>query len=199
MSEIPPWTLHTPHTATDTLTGTRVHACDGFPCPAWSVTVPYMAVPRYRSLGYQSYQPFLHVLYVLLVRTRWAGFGLCLGRIMPSVSSSSVQFCKTEKYLKLYSWEKNPWETGKIYLPDLWVEPCLETISFIAIVISFIKTNCVLFVLLRLMIFSISSDKIMLGPDPVRVVNLKLQLKYVTQILLSSLTWVSAGLIDFTS
>lgn len=49
------------------------------------------------------------------------------------------------------------------------------------------------------MILSISSDKIKFEPDPVRVVYLKLQLKYVSQILLSLLTWVSAGLIDFTS
>lgn len=34
----------------------------------------------------------------------WIG----LGGIMPSVSSSSVQFCKTDIYLKLYSWKKNP-------------------------------------------------------------------------------------------
>lgn len=49
------------------------------------------------------------------------------------------------------------------------------------------------------MILLISSDKIMLGPDPVRVVYLKLQVKSESQILLSLLTWVSAGLIDFTS
>lgn len=49
------------------------------------------------------------------------------------------------------------------------------------------------------MILPISCDKVMLGPDPVRVVYLKLQLRYVSQILLSLLTWVSAGLIDFTS
>lgn len=182
ISKIPFWTLHTQNIDTDTHTEKHMcmHVMDF--CVLHSLSYFYIWLCLDTDFWGIRHVSHSAVFTCVTCKNKVSRIWIVFRGIMPSVSSSSAQFCAC-----------------KINLPDLWVQPPLETISFTAIVVSFIKTSCVLFVLSRLMILLISCDKIMLGPDPVRVVYLKLQVKSESQILLSLLTWVSAGLIDFTS